>query len=249
MMNIMKYCKHLSVALMSLGMVSMTSAAVIVDFTSTGGQGGVNAANATQTVTDTATGITFTLTATAVPGTLVAGGLTTLNPGLGATTENTGTFFNENNGGEVLLFTVSSITGLTTGETVSFEIANILSQDPLNAPLGVPTNTGVEFLDVTDDAVILTSDSTATVTVDSSSTSVDLGSSLLNANNGNAFSGNTFSIDAGDLAFTNSFTITNDGGGFLVQGFEINTVVVPEPSAAVLLGLGGLALLRRRKRA
>jgi hypothetical protein len=41
--------------------------------------------------------------------------------------------------------------------------------------------------------------------------------------------------------------ITTDGGGYeIVTGFQIRTV--PEPSSTALLGLGGLALLLRRRR-
>ena len=44
----------------------------------------------------------------------------------------------------------------------------------------------------------------------------------------------------------------DNGGGSSAAIFDditVNGVVVPEPSSAALLGLGGLALLARRKRA
>jgi hypothetical protein len=47
------------------------------------------------------------------------------------------------------------------------------------------------------------------------------------------------------LAANESFTISRDSGSFSIEGF--NVTVVPEPSSTILLGLGGLALILRRR--
>jgi len=65
------------------------------------------------------------------------------------------------------------------------------------------------------------------------------------------YDGETFDItDQAGVTHVKFIAISNYGGGY--KGFsEINftgTVVVPEPSSAALLGLGGLALILRRRK-
>ncbi|MBT8043929.1 MAG: PEP-CTERM sorting domain-containing protein [Verrucomicrobiae bacterium] len=55
----------------------------------------------------------------------------------------------------------------------------------------------------------------------------------------NFSSGNT-------LAANESFTISRVDGSFTIQGFDVTAV--PEPSSVTLIGLGGLALLMRRRK-
>ena len=84
----------------------------------------------------------------------------------------------------------------------------------------------------------------------------DLGAILLASDNGDSTNtGNTFAHSAGNLAFTNSFTLAQDdltaNNAVTIQGFEFEVIpapAVPEPTAVGFLGLCGLAgLMRRRK--
>ena len=62
----------------------------------------------------------------------------------------------------------------------------------------------------------------------------------------------SWSIDASTLAATEgedlNLNITSTGSGVAIDDVSLEVNAVPEPSAAALLGLGGLALLRRRRR-
>jgi hypothetical protein len=59
-----------------------------------------------------------------------------------------------------------------------------------------------------------------------------------------AIAGDVVLGDGGSVTFTGDI----DDGSFRVSGITIDTVVVPEPSSTALLGLGGLALLLRRRK-
>ena len=74
------------------------------------------------------------------------------------------------------------------------------------------------------------------------------------ANSGNAPDLYFFDItglSAGDeiiISAANSNTTGNNFNTASISGFTLDTAVVPEPSSAALLGLGGLALLLRRRK-
>jgi hypothetical protein len=58
-----------------------------------------------------------------------------------------------------------------------------------------------------------------------------------------------FAIDWGSTVFLSPETAYDFGNGY--QGYftpgSLNVVIVPEPSAALLVGLGSLLMLRRRR--
>ena len=119
-----------------LTVASVASADIIVDFTSTGANGG-NETTATSFTFSSqdpnSTGVSFDVVATAIiPATGGAnsannGNVTSINGGLGSTVENTGTFINIiNDVPEVLEFTITNVSGLGAGE--SLEVVNLLSQ-------------------------------------------------------------------------------------------------------------------------
>ena len=82
----------------------------------------------------------------------------------------------------------------------------------------------------------------------------DLGSSLLLTDDGNTTNtGNTFAHGAGNLAVSNNsfdlaLTDLNRNDAVVIQGFEFAVVPIPEPSSTALLGLGGLAMILRRRK-
>ncbi|BDS08952.1 hypothetical protein NT6N_39920 [Oceaniferula spumae] len=237
----------LSVLFISSG--SMASAALFADFTAAGGSGGANSDGFVFSVSDG--GVSFDVTASAVipvGGGANGGDIARINAGLGSTVENTGAFLNVINGtAEVLQFTVSNVSGLSAGE--SLVVRALLSQNPSSTNADQSGGFGGTFGNVAGDNALITSDDGPSIVVRDAD-GVDTGSVLLATDENNSNNtGNTFSFSDGDLAFTDSFTIQiNDAANnaFVVQGFEF--AVVPEPSTSALVGLGGLALLLRRRR-
>ena len=107
------------------------------------------------------------------------------------------------------------------------------------------------------DSVTFTSDLGTAVVVNQSDTG-DLGSILLNADNGDGVTGNTFEHLVGTgLGFTNSFdlqlTDLTANQAITTQGFNFSVVppavaAIPEPSSLAFLGLGAIGLVARRRR-
>ena len=249
----MKTKSKLCLACLSFLAVGNSSAAVLVDFTSTGGNNTANNGGFIFNTTDpSGSGVSFTVTASAVVpmgGGQNGGPIIRLNGGLGSDVENTGDFLNVINGiPEVLRFTISNVAGLNPGESIV--IANYLSQNPTSTNANQGGGYGGAFGQNAADNITLTSDLGGSVQI-AQSDSGNLGSVLLAANGGdNSNTGNTFEHSAGDLAFTSFFDVQvtpPDNNAVVIQGFEF--AVVPEPSSTALLGLCGLALLGRRKRA
>lgn len=56
-----------------------------------------------------------------------------------------------------------------------------------------------------------------------------------------------FSFDTG-LSTTQEFTATELGGAIAINGFQLTTTAVPEPSSIAILSLAGLAVSTRRRR-
>ncbi|MGJ8671797.1 PEP-CTERM sorting domain-containing protein [Rubritalea sp.] len=241
--------------ILPLIMPSVASAALFVDFTSTGDESTVNAGGLTFSSQDSgATGVSFDITVSAViPGGGGANGgdIVRINGGLGSTVENTGTFLNNiATVPEVLRFTISNVTGLGAGETLQF--ASLWSQNTRSTSANQSGGYGGTFGNVAADSVTLTSDNASSVVINQSDTG-DLGSIFLNGNDGNdTNTGNTFShAGSSNLSFTNSFDVRltdlTANNAVVIQGVEL--VVVPEPSTSLLV-LGGLGtLLIRRRRA
>ena len=130
-------------------------------------------------------------------------------------------------------------------------MVNLLSQNGGSANADQSGGFGGTFGQLAVDSVTLTSDN-GTISVVNQSDDGDLGESLLNADNNNANTGNTFAHSANNLGFTNSFTVqlTDDNGqAVVVQGFEFAVVnAVPEPSSAlVIFGLLGVGVCKRRR--
>ena len=241
-----------SIFLLPLMTTSMASAALIIDFSSTGPNGTLNNGGFVFSTQDpTGTGVSFDITASAIipaGGGANSGDISRLNSGLGSTVENTGTFLNVIGGvAEELVFTVSNLTGLAPGQ--SLQVAAVLSQNANAINANQSGGFGGTFGNQAADSVTLTSDNMSTSVVNQSDDG-DLGAILLNADNANATNtGNTFSHDAGNLDFTDSFSVAltdlNANQAIVVQGFEF--AVVPEPATSLML-LGGLSLLFVRKR-
>lgn len=259
----MKHLRNLGLVIvfvLSLSMVPKSSADIIVDFTSPGNNGDdVSGMGFVFTTTDlNATGVSFTITAAEVNPGGGAGGATgdivRLNGGLGSTVENAGGFLNVINGvPEQLSFTVSGVTGLAAGETI--ELSALLSQNANSTNANQSSGFGGTFGNNVNDGVNIISDLGPSINIVQSDAG-DLGSILLASDNGESDNtGNTFSHSAGNLAFTNSFTLVLDdltaNNAVTIQGFEFEVIPappVPEPTAVSFLGLCGLAgLMRRRK--
>ena len=240
-----------SIFLLSLMVPSMASAAtLLVDFTTAG-----NSAAPTGLTFSSqdigGTGVSFDITASAVipsGGGANNGDIVRLNEGLGSTVENVGEFLNIIGGtSEVLRFTISNVTGLLPHQSI--QISDLLSQNVRGTSANQSGGYGGTFGNVATDSVTLTSDNTSSFVINQSDAG-DLGSSLLNGDNGNTGNtGNTFEHGAGNLTFTTSFDVALTGpanDAIVIQGFDF--VVVPEPSSTALLGLGGLALILRRRK-
>ena len=257
----MKHLRNLGLVIvfvLSLSMVPTSSADIIVDFTSPGNNGDdVSGMGFVFTTTDlNATGVSFTITAAEVNpgGGANMGDIVRLNGGLGSTVENGGGFLNVINGSsEQLSFTVSGVTGLAAGETI--ELSALLSQNANATTANQSSGFGGTFGNNVNDGVNITSDLGPIINIVQSDAG-DLGSILLASDNGDSTNtGNTFAHSAGNLAFTNSFTLALDdltaNNAVTIQGFEFEVIPapgVPEPTAVGFLGLCGLAgLMRRRK--
>ena len=265
----MKHLRNLGLVLvfvLSLSMVPTSSASIIVDFTTPGTSADVitGASFVFTTQDPTGTGVSFTVTAAEVnPGGGAngpMGDIARLNGGLGSTVENGGGFVNVIGGvSEQLSFTVSGVTGLAVGETI--ELSALLSQNANSTNANQSSGFGGTFGNNVNDGVIITSDLGPSINIVQSDAG-DLNAILLNSDNGDSTNtGNTFAHSAGNLAFTNSFTLALDdltaNNAITVQGFEFEVIpapvvpapAVPEPTAFGFLGLCGLAgLMRRRKR-
>ncbi len=70
---------------------------------------------------------------------------------------------------------------------------------------------------------------------------------ILEVTVGAGFTGQWFLSDAAPTVGTQSNTFGGASGGALSHKFEINGDYVPAPASAALLGLGGLAAIRRRR--
>ena len=230
---------------------SQASADIIVDFTSPGPLNVTTAGLEVQTVTETVTGVSFTVTASDVTvNNTNSGGLTTRNNGLGSDARNNGTFLNFIGGeSEIIQFTLSGVTGLAANQSII--LSDLLSQNARSTSADQSGGLGGTFGNVAGDDVVLTSDLGNTFRIFQSDTG-DLGSILLNANDTSSTDpiGNTFAHSANDFEFNNSFTISLTANDAVeIQGLRFAVVTaVPEPTSTVLLGLGALGFVLRRRR-
>ncbi|MDB2686019.1 PEP-CTERM sorting domain-containing protein [Mariniblastus sp.] len=247
---------YASIFLLSLAFSSAASADIIVDFTSPGPNGTfINGQGFSFQSQDlNGTGVSFTVTASAV---IPAGGganngnIARQNSGLGSTVENTGGFLNVIGGvSEVLEFSISGVTGLQPGETLVF--TDLLSQ---NANASNPNQSGGfggAFGQQAVDSVTFSFDGGAPVVINQTDAG-DLGAILLNSNNNNnTNTGNTFAhggLSVPTTTFTIAQTDLDANNAVTIQGFQFDVVsAVPEPSSALVLGFGSLALLARRRK-
>ncbi len=116
----------------------------------------------------------------------------------------------------------------TAGDALTFSFNQAITLDFLD--MGDFTGNGL----TSEDAVsIIYSNSNPTVTL--------IGGSFDNNTS------DTITFSSGNALTANeSFTINRVDGNFSLEGF--NVTVVPEPSSTVLLGIGGLALILRRRK-
>ena len=251
-----------------VGLQANANSDVIVDFTlpgsstgglmqgATGGSGGPFAFSSTGTSSSgTTITLDFSVDDPGAPAPMGATnqGASRQNGGLGSGELNTGDFLNITDAGsEVLRFDLTSVTGLAPGETIdSIVLTQILSQNGNSQTADQSGGFGGTFGNQPGDGFLVSPDGLAGTVVDS--TDNDLGSILLATDAGNATNtGNTFG-HAANVTFTNFLDIQlsdNNAQAAVVQGFriDVNTTAVPEPSSAVLLGLGGLGLVLRRRR-
>ena len=260
MKNIMK--KNIFIMATSIALIGSASASsVIVDFTAAGVSNNANGDGfvfSSQDVSLVSTGVSFDITVSAVipaGGGANGGNVTRNNGGVGSTVENTGGFINtENNVSEVLRFTIDNVAGLQAGETL--QVANLLSQNSGSTAADQTGGFGGTFGHSGSDSVTITLAGGDSFVINESDAG-DLGSSLLLADNNTATTGNTFAHGAGNLDvldptngnfFDLALTDLAANEAVLIQGFEFAVVPIPEPSSTALLGLGGLAMILRRRK-
>lgn len=133
----------------------------------------------------------------------------------------------------------------------SIILSDLLSQNARSTAANQSGGLGGTFGNVASDDVLLTSDLGNTFRIFQSDTG-DLGSILLNANDTSSTDpiGNTFAHSANDFEFNNSFTLSLTANDAVeIQGLRFAVVTaVPEPTSNVLLGLGALGFVLRRRR-
>lgn len=234
------------------------SAAVDQSFVSTNGSGvvafnGQTAAAATNTLN----GVLFTSTnsATLNAAGYAQGGVTVTSVGFA----DTGTAFGSGSftdtditailqGG---LFNASTITlnGLTAGYTYEIQV---ISND--SRTTGGRSTNGTDWVTVFSDGTQSVADS---ITAGSSATSAlsnrDPLDSYSGENSGHSILGTFIAGAGGTQAFsiagsTNGGTTLNSSGRAQINAFQLRLIAVPEPSSTALLGLGGLALIMRRRK-
>ena len=234
---------------------SASASSIIVDFTATGTNGTVNNGGLVFSSQDLgSTGVTFDITASAVipvGNGANNGDIARINGGLGSTVANTGAFVNVIGGvPEVLRFTISNVVGLQAGQTL--QLTNLLSQNSGSTSANQSGGLGGTFGNVAADSVTITLEGGDNFVINQSDAG-DLGSVLLATNdNDDTDTGNTFAHGAGNLDVTTpdffdvALTDLTENNAVVIQGFGFE--VVPEPSSTALLGLGGLAMILRRRK-
>lgn len=184
---------------------------------------------------------------------------------IGTTAGTTSNITDGNNAGKALNFVTASgddysldtvrlsLSGATTDELNNVNLA-IWSDDGTSAPIGTllsdlsytGNSTGNIFEFAPDSAITLAANTTywvALASFDNTGESVGW-ESFTEAATGTA--SNTAGLFATGGTGSNPGAWTSSSG--LLNAFEVNGTVVPEPSSAALLGLGGLALILRRRK-